>query len=212
MVWFHGGAFAYGTSKSPRLQGSRLAKRGDVVVVTVNQRLNIFGFLDLSAIGGAEFAASGNAGTLDMVAALEWVRDNIARFGGDPGNVTIFGESGGGGKVCTLLAMPARARPVPPRHRAERCRRAAARTRSRRQADRCGAAGLGLARERSRDVAVAADGAASRRGRSGAEGARPRAAAAVRPLSVRPGGGWRRSCRSIRSNPRRPRSPPTSRC
>jgi para-nitrobenzyl esterase len=106
MVWFHGGAFSYGTANAPRLQGSRLAKRGDVVVVTVNQRLNIFGFLDLSAIGGAAFAQSGNAGTLDMVAALEWVRDNIDRFGGDPGNVTIFGESGGGGKVCTLLAMP----------------------------------------------------------------------------------------------------------
>ena len=107
MVWFHGGAFSYGTANAPRLQGSRLAKRGDVVVVTVNQRLNIFGFLDLSTIGGAEFAQSGNAGTLDMVAALEWVRDNIGRFGGDPGNVTIFGESGGGGKVCTLLTMPA---------------------------------------------------------------------------------------------------------
>ena len=106
MVWFHGGAFSYGTANVARLQGSRLARRGDVVVVTVNQRLNIFGFLDLSAVGGAEFAASGNAGTLDMIAALEWVRDNIDRFGGDPGNVTIFGESGGGGKVCTLLAMP----------------------------------------------------------------------------------------------------------
>jgi para-nitrobenzyl esterase len=106
MVWFHGGAFSYGTSNAPRLQGSRLAKRGNVVVVTVNQRLNIFGFLDLSAVGGAEFAQSGNAGALDMVAALRWVRDNIAQFGGDPANVTIFGESGGGGKVCTLLAMP----------------------------------------------------------------------------------------------------------
>ena len=106
MVWFHGGAFSYGTANVARLQGSRLAKRGDVVVVTVNQRLNIFGFLDLSVIGGSEFAASGNAGTLDMIAALEWVRDNIAAFGGDPANVTIFGESGGGGKVCTLLAMP----------------------------------------------------------------------------------------------------------
>ena len=106
MVWFHGGAFSYGTANVARLQGSRLAKRGDVVVVTVNQRLNIFGFLDLSTIGGTDFAASGNAGTLDMIAALEWVRDNIGRFGGDPGNVTIFGESGGGGKVCTLLAMP----------------------------------------------------------------------------------------------------------
>ena len=106
MVWFHGGAFSYGTANAPRLRGSRLAKRGDVVVVTVNQRLNIFGFLDLSVVGGGDFAASGNAGTLDMIAALEWVRDNIDRFGGDPANVTIFGESGGGGKVCTLLAMP----------------------------------------------------------------------------------------------------------
>jgi para-nitrobenzyl esterase len=106
MVWFHGGAFAYGTSNVARLQGSRLAGRDDIVVVTVNQRLNIFGFLDLSHVGGTDFAASGNAGTLDMVAALEWVRDNIAAFGGDPANVTIFGESGGGGKVCTLLAMP----------------------------------------------------------------------------------------------------------
>jgi para-nitrobenzyl esterase len=106
MVWLHGGAFSYGTANAARLQGSRLARRGDLVVVTVNQRLNIFGFLDLSAMGGADFAASGNAGTLDMIAALEWVRDNIDRFGGDPGNVTIFGESGGGGKVCTLLAMP----------------------------------------------------------------------------------------------------------
>ncbi len=108
MVWFHGGAFSYGTSNAARLQGSRLARRGDVVVVTVNQRLNIFGFLDLSALGSPEFAASGNAGALDMVAALEWVRDNIDRFGGDPSNVTIFGESGGGGKVCTLMTMPAR--------------------------------------------------------------------------------------------------------
>ncbi len=106
MVWFHGGAFAYGTANVARLQGSRLATRGDVVVVTVNQRLNIFGFLDLSEIGGTDYAASGNAGTLDMIAALEWVRDNIDGFGGDPGNITIFGESGGGGKVCTLLTMP----------------------------------------------------------------------------------------------------------
>lgn len=107
MVWLHGGAFSYGSSNSPRLQGMRLCRRGDVVVVTVNQRLNIFGHLDLSQFGGADYAASGNAGTLDMVAALHWVRDNIAAFGGDPGRVTIFGESGGGGKVSTLLAMPA---------------------------------------------------------------------------------------------------------
>jgi para-nitrobenzyl esterase len=106
MVWLHGGAFSYGSSNSLRLQGMRLCQRGDVVVVTVNQRLNIFGHLDLSQVGGAEYAQSGNAGTLDMIAALHWVRDNIAAFGGDPGCVTIFGESGGGGKVSTLLAMP----------------------------------------------------------------------------------------------------------
>ena len=74
MVWFHGGAFAYGNANSPRLQGSRLALKNDVVVVTVNQRLNIFGHLDLSVAGGEAFAASGNAGTLDMIAALAWVR------------------------------------------------------------------------------------------------------------------------------------------
>jgi para-nitrobenzyl esterase len=104
MVWFHGGAFAYGNANSPRTRGSRLAMQNDVVVVTVNQRLNIFGHLDLSSVGGDTL--SGNAGTLDMVASLQWVRDNIAGFGGDPGNVLIFGESGGGAKVSTLLAMP----------------------------------------------------------------------------------------------------------
>jgi para-nitrobenzyl esterase len=106
MVWLHGGAFAYGNANTPRTRGSRLAARHDVVVVTVNQRLNIFGHLDLSGFGGEAFRLSGNAGTLDMVASLQWVRDNIAAFGGDPGNVTIFGESGGGAKVSTLLAMP----------------------------------------------------------------------------------------------------------
>src|SRR6516164_212811 len=107
MVWLHGGAFSYGSANTPRTDGTRLAQRGDVVVVTVNHRLNIFGFLDLTALGGERFAHSGNAGVLDLVASLEWVRDNIAGFGGDPGNVTIFGQSGGGGKVSALLAMPA---------------------------------------------------------------------------------------------------------
>ena len=109
MVWFHGGAFSYGSANSMRTRGNALCRRGDVVVVSVNQRLNIFGHLHLGDIGGAAFEQSGNAGTLDMVAALHWVRDNIAQFGGDPANVTIFGESGGGGKVSTLLAMPAAA-------------------------------------------------------------------------------------------------------
>jgi len=107
MVWYHGGAIAYGSANTPRLDGSNLAAHHDVVVVTVNHRLNILGHLHLAELGGSEFAQSGNAGALDMLASLEWVRDNIARFGGDPGNVTIFGQSGGGGKVSTLLAMPA---------------------------------------------------------------------------------------------------------
>src|SRR5260370_853403 len=88
-------------------EGANLARQGDVVVVSVNHRLNIFGFLHLAEIGGERYRHSGNAGMLDLVAALEWVRDNIGGFGGDPGNVTIFGESGGGGKVSVLLAMPA---------------------------------------------------------------------------------------------------------
>jgi para-nitrobenzyl esterase len=107
MVWFHGGGYAVGSGGSVRYDGANLARKRDIVVVTVNHRLNAFGFLDLSSIGGAKFAGSGNIGMLDIVAALEWVRDNIANFGGDPGNVTVFGESGGGGKVSTLMAMPA---------------------------------------------------------------------------------------------------------
>jgi para-nitrobenzyl esterase len=107
MVWLHGGAFAYGSANRAVTDGANLARRGDVVVVGVNHRLNIFGFLNLADLGGAEWAHAGNAGMLDIVAALRWVRDNIAAFGGDPGNVTIFGESGGGGKVSVLLAMPA---------------------------------------------------------------------------------------------------------
>jgi para-nitrobenzyl esterase len=95
MVWLHGGAFGYGSGNRAVTDGANLARRGDVVV-SVNHRLNIFGFLHLA-----------DAGMLDIVAALRWVRDNTPAFGGDPGNVTIFGESGGGGKVSVLLAMPA---------------------------------------------------------------------------------------------------------
>ncbi len=107
MVWLHGGGFAYGSGNRAVTDGANLARRGDVVVVSVNHRLNIFGFLHLAEIGSAQWAHSGNAGMLDIVAALHWVRDNIERFGGDPGNITIFGELGGGGKVSVLLAMPA---------------------------------------------------------------------------------------------------------
>jgi para-nitrobenzyl esterase len=106
MFWCHGGGFATGSGSSPVTEGANLAKRGDVVVVTINHRLNVLGFTSLEEAGGPEFAGSGDAGMLDIVFALEWVRDNIARFGGDPGNVMIFGQSGGGRKVATLLAMP----------------------------------------------------------------------------------------------------------
>ena len=106
MVWLHGGGFAAGSGSSPLYNGTNLAKRGDVVVLTINHRLNVFGFLHLEDIAGEEFAGSGMAGMLDIVLALRWVRDNIEAFGGDPNNVTIFGESGGGRKVSLLLTMP----------------------------------------------------------------------------------------------------------
>ncbi|HEY5757277.1 MAG TPA: carboxylesterase/lipase family protein [Steroidobacter sp.] len=107
MVWLHGRGFYAGAGSEPLYDGARLAKRGDVVVVTINHRLNVFGYLHLADVGGKEFASSGNVGVQDMQLALEWVRDNIAAFGGNPGNVTIFGESGGGVKVSTLLGVPA---------------------------------------------------------------------------------------------------------
>ena len=106
MVWFHGGGYNYGSGSWPAYDGHNLASRHDVVLVTVNHRLNAFGYLYLGGVAGDAYATSGNAGQLDLIAVLEWVRDNIAEFGGDPGNVTIFGQSGGGAKVSTLLAMP----------------------------------------------------------------------------------------------------------
>src|SRR5262249_31951751 len=107
MVWIHGGAFMNGSGSTPWYDGVNFAQHGDVVIVTINYRLGAFGFLHLTDLFGDEFTGSGNAGILDQVAALEWVRDNIEAFGGDPGNVTIFGESAGGGSVGTLLGMPA---------------------------------------------------------------------------------------------------------
>ena len=106
MVWCHGGGFATGSGSSPVTDGANLARRGDVVVVSLNHRLNVLGFSNLASVAGAEFAASGDVGMLDIVRALEWVRDNIAEFGGDPNTVMVFGQSGGGRKVATLLAMP----------------------------------------------------------------------------------------------------------
>jgi para-nitrobenzyl esterase len=107
MVYIHGGEYSSGSGSSPLYDGTRLCLRGDVVIVTVNHRLNAFGHLYLSRLTGAEYAASGNAGLLDLVLALNWVRANAVEFGGDPQRVMLFGQSGGGAKIATLLAMPA---------------------------------------------------------------------------------------------------------
>jgi para-nitrobenzyl esterase len=106
MLWMHGGGFHTGASNDPMTYGEALAKKGDVVFVSVNHRLNILGFLDLSAFG-EKYAQSANVGVLDLVKALEWIQKNIESFGGNPSEVTIIGESGGGGKVGTLMCMPA---------------------------------------------------------------------------------------------------------
>lgn len=107
MVWLHGGGYEAGSAiEHIAYEGENMCRHGDVVVVSINHRLNVLGFCDLSDFG-EEYANSGNAGMDDIIAALEWVRDNVERFGGDPDNVTVFGQSGGGGKVTTLLQMPA---------------------------------------------------------------------------------------------------------
>ena len=106
LVWLHGGGFEAGTGSVMLYDGVALCRRGDVVVVTVNHRLGVTGHLHLADIAGEEFAGSANAGFLDIVAALRWVRDNIAAFGGDPSNVTIYGQSGGGRKVSLATAAP----------------------------------------------------------------------------------------------------------
>jgi para-nitrobenzyl esterase len=107
MVYMHGGGFSGGSGHDLlAYDGENLAHRNDVVVVTHNHRLNVFGYMNLAEIGGERFQSSANAGMLDIIAALQWVRDNISNFGGDPNNVTIFGQSGGGGKVSALMAMP----------------------------------------------------------------------------------------------------------
>ncbi|HEV8146513.1 MAG TPA: carboxylesterase/lipase family protein [Bryobacteraceae bacterium] len=107
LVSFHGGGFATGSGNAPGFDGAQLARFGDVVVVTVNHRLASFGYLHLGDLGGPpEFAQSGTVGVMDLVASLQWVRENIERFGGDPGRVMIFGQSGGGAKTSTVLAMP----------------------------------------------------------------------------------------------------------
>lgn len=107
MVWIHGGGFTHGGASQALYDGGRLAVRGDVVVVTINYRLGALGYLYLDRLGGEAWGATPNCGQLDQIAALTWVRDNIAAFGGDAGNVTVFGESAGSFAVCALLAMPA---------------------------------------------------------------------------------------------------------
>lgn len=108
MVWLHGGGYTNGNGiEQDGYMGENLARKGDIVYVSINHRLGPIGFSDLSGVGGGKYKDSGNVGALDMVAALEWVKENIGNFGGDPGNVTIMGQSGGGAKVCILAAMPA---------------------------------------------------------------------------------------------------------
>ena len=107
LVWMHGGGFSAGNSiEQDGYHGANLARAGDIVFVSVNHRLNSFGFSDLSSCGDPAFKNSGNVGVMDLVASLQWVHDNIANFGGDPGNVTIMGQSGGGAKVCDVISMP----------------------------------------------------------------------------------------------------------
>jgi para-nitrobenzyl esterase len=107
LVWLHGGGYAAGSPNMIPYDGASLARKRDVVVVGITHRLNVFGFAYLAELGGERFADASNAGMKDIIAGLEWIRDNVANFGGDPGNVTIFGQSGGAGKVSTLLGMPA---------------------------------------------------------------------------------------------------------
>jgi para-nitrobenzyl esterase len=107
LVWMHGGGFSAGNSiEQDGYHGANLARAGDIVFVSVNHRLNAFGFSDLSSCGDPAFKNSGNVGVMDLAASLQWVHDNIANFGGDPGNVTIMGQSGGGAKVCDVISMP----------------------------------------------------------------------------------------------------------
>ncbi len=199
MVWLHGGAFAYGSGNRAVTDGSNLARRGDVVVVSVNHRLNIFGFLHLAEIGGERYAHSGNAGMLDLVAALEWVRDNIEGFGGDPGNVTIFGEFGRRREGQRASGDAGGARSVPSRRDPERRRDPGTRPRARDRADRSRHEGT---RHRARRFGEAARGSGrASRGGDRACGARGRASGRCRcstaTISARPSTGP--ICRRSRS-------------
>ena len=106
LVWIHGGSFVSGSGSADWYDGASFADKGEVVVVTINYRLGVFGFLHLGELGGEEYVTSGNCGILDQVAALQWVKENIAAFGGDPNNVTVFGESAGAMSIGVLLGLP----------------------------------------------------------------------------------------------------------
>jgi para-nitrobenzyl esterase len=106
LVWLHGGGFSSGSGSSTWYDGTNMARKQDVVIVSINHRLNVMGYLYLGDLGGPDFADASSAGMLDCVMALQWVKDNIERFGGDPSRVLIFGESGGGRKTSTLMSMP----------------------------------------------------------------------------------------------------------
>ncbi len=109
LFYIHGGGYNNGSGSSPLYDGVNLCRRGDVVVITVNHRLNAFGYLYLAELGGEDLQWSGNVGQLDLIQALHWVREHAHEFGGDAGNVAVFGQSGGGAKIATLMAMPAAA-------------------------------------------------------------------------------------------------------
>ena len=107
MFYIHGGGFCFGSSyELPSHEGAQMARHHDVVQVSVNHRLNVLGFFDVSEVGGPAYEDSANVGMTDLVAALRWVRENISNFGGDPDRVMIYGQSGGGSKVTTLMGMP----------------------------------------------------------------------------------------------------------
>ncbi len=180
LVYFHGGAYNNGSVNSALYDGKRLCHRGDVVVVTVNHRLNAFGFMYLGAVDPKQYPDSGNVGMLDLVLALKWVKNNIAEFGGDSSRVLIFGQSGGGAKCATLMAMPAGKRLVPSRDDDERATGEGRFNRDRFKTDRRDAGQTwnhaGESR-RSEDDSVGADSGCGR----------------CDELRLAPGGRWRRA-------------------
>ena len=211
MVWLHGGAFSYGSANSPRYDSTRLAQRNDVVVVAVNHRLNIFGHLDLSQAGGERFAQSGNAGVLDLVAALEWVREHagaLRRRSGQCHDLRPVRRRREGERAA---GHAARQGAVPQGHHPERRQRALRRTRAHDAAGRRGAEASRAAARSARRAAGLAAGAPAGSGRAGAGDAAAPAPAAARPLQLRSGDRRQPCCPASRSIPQRRRCRTTSR-